>query len=248
MGEIANDTLRGDFRSIHPEEACILLLENADRVLPSYPPNLSAKAEQALIRLGVRTRLATTVTGVDGDGVKLKQGDCEERIAARTVLWAAGVAASPLGQALARGAGAQLDRGGRVIVAPDLSVPGHPEILVVGDLAGFTPPGGKPLPGVAPVAMQEGRYAAQLIRRRLRGKGSPPFHYFDKGSLATIGRAAAVADFGRIQFDGFLAWVVWLFVHLLYLVEFENRLLVLMQWAYNYVTRNRGARLITGGK
>jgi len=248
LGEIANDTLRGDFRSIRPEEACILLLEHADRVLPSYPSNLSAKAEQALIRLGVRTRLATAVTGIDGEGVNLKCGDCEEPIAVRTVLWAAGVAASPLGQVLARAAGAQLDRGGRVIVAPDLSVPGHPEILVVGDLAGFTPPGGKPLPGVAPVAMQEGRYAAQLIRRRLRGKGLPPFHYFDKGSLATIGRAAAVADFGRIQFDGFLAWVVWLFVHLLYLVEFENRLLVLMQWAYNYVTRNRGARLITGGK
>jgi NADH:ubiquinone reductase (H+-translocating) len=248
LGEIANDTLRGDFRSIHPEQACILLLEHADRVLPVYPPNLSAKAEQALIGLGVRTRLCTSVTGIDAEGVMLKQGEHEERIAARTVLWAAGVAASPLGQALARGAGAQLDRGGRVMVDPDLSVPGHPEILVIGDLANFTHQTGKPLPGVAPVAMQEGRYAAQLIRRRVRGQSSPPFHYFDKGSLATIGRAAAVADFGRIQFDGFLAWIAWLFIHLLYLVEFENRLLVLMEWAYNYATHNRGARLITGKK
>jgi NADH dehydrogenase len=135
-----------------------------------------------------------------------------------------------------------------VLVDPDLSVPGHPEILVIGDLANFSHQTGNPLPGVAPVAMQEGRYAAQLIRRRLRGKGTPPFHYFDKGSLATIGRAAAVADFGRIQFDGFLAWVAWLFIHLLNLVEFENRLLVLMEWAYNYATHNRGARLITKGK
>ena len=248
LGEIANDTLRGDFRNIRPEEACILLLEHADRVLQSYPPDLSAKAERALIGLGVRTRLSTAVTGIDAEGVTLMCGECEERIPARTVLWAAGVAASPLGQALARCAGAQLDRGGRVQVAPDLSIPGHPEILVIGDLANFTHQSGKSLPGVAPVAMQQGRYAAQLIRKRLRGQSSPPFHYFDKGSLATIGRAAAVADFGRIRFDGFLAWIAWLFIHLLYLVEFDNRLLVLMEWAYNYATHNRGARLITGGK
>jgi NADH dehydrogenase len=162
------------------------------------------------------------------------------------VLWAAGVQASPLGRVLAARAAAPLDRAGRVVVEPDLSVPGHPEILVIGDLAHFAHPSGKPLPGVAPVAMQEGRHAARLIERRLRGETLPPFRYVDRGSLATIGRAAAVADFGRVRFDGLLAWLAWLFIHLLYLIEFDNRLLVLVQWAWNYFTRNRGARLITG--
>ena len=246
LGEIANDTLRHDFRHINPAEARILLVEGGERVLPPYPADLSADAEQALIRLGVRPMTGATVTGIDEGGVTVRHGDEADRIPARTVLWAAGVEASRLGRVLAERAGAQLDRAGRVLVEPDLTVAGHPEILAIGDLANFSHQTGKPLPGIAPVAMQEGRYAARLVRARLAGKNLPPFHYLDKGSLATIGRAAAVADFGRIHIHGFFAWVVWLFVHLLYLVEFDNRLLVLIQWAYNYFTRNRGARLITG--
>ena len=246
LGEIANDTLRCDFRSINPAEAQILLVENHDRVLPPYPPDLSQEAERALVRLGVRTRTGSMVTHIDTESVTVRTGNRVERIPARTVLWAAGVKASPLGALIAQRTGAPVDRVGRVIVQPDLSVPGHPEILILGDLANFSHQTGKPLPGVAPVAMSEGRYAANLIKARISGKSLPPYHYFDKGSLATIGRAEAVADFGKIRFSGLFAWLAWLFVHLMYLVEFENRLLVLMEWAYNYVTRNRGARLITG--
>ena len=246
LGEIANDTLRHDFRHINPASSRILLLEGGGRVLPAYPADLSAQAQQALIRLGVRPMTGAVVTAIDAAGVTVRVGDQTERIAARTVLWAAGVAASPLGRILAERGGAILDRAGRVIVEPDLTIAGHPEILVIGDLANSSHQTGTPLPGVAPVAMQEGRYAAELVRQRLAGKTVPAFHYHDKGSLATIGRAAAVADFGRIHIHGMLAWLTWLFVHLLYLVEFDNRLLVLIQWAYNYITRNRGARLITG--
>ncbi len=248
LGEIANDTLRHDFRRIDPSAARIFLVEGSDRVLPTYPRDLSAKAEEALIRMKVRPMVGAMVTGIDETGVTVRRGTQLEHIPARTVLWAAGVQASPLGRILAERAGAKLDRGGRVIVEPDLTIAGHPEILVIGDLANFAHQTGKPLPGVAPVAMQEGRYAAQVVRRRLAGKSLEPFHYWDKGSLATIGRAAAVADFGRIHIDGYFAWLTWLFVHLMYLVEFDNRLLVLIQWAYNYFTRNRGARLITGEK
>jgi len=193
----------------------------------------------------VRPMVGALVTGIDETGVTVRRGNEMEHIPARTVLWAAGVQASPLGRTLADRAGAKLDRVGRVIVEPDLTIAGHPEILVIGDLANFTHQTGKPLPGVAPVAMQQGRYAAKLVRGRLAGKTLEPFHYWNKGSLATIGRAAAVADFGRIHIDGYFAWLTWLFVHLMYLVEFDNRLLVLIQWAYNYFTRNRGARLIT---
>lgn len=246
LGEIANDTLRHDFRRINPAESRILLLEGGDRVLPAYPADLSAEAERSLIRLGVRPITSAVVTAIDKTGVTIRHDTQEERISARTVLWAAGVAASPLGRILAERAGARLDRAGRVMVEPDLTIAGHSDILVIGDLANFGHQTGKPLPGVAPVAMQEGRYAAELLRRRLAGKTVAPFHYHDKGSLATIGRAAAVADFGRIHIHGMPAWLTWLFIHLLYLVEFDNRLLVLIQWAYNYITRNRGARLITG--
>jgi NADH dehydrogenase len=246
LGEIANDTLRHDFRHINPASSRILLLEGGGRVLPAYPADLSAQAEKSLIRLGVRPMTGAVVTAIDEAGVTVRRGDQTERIAARTVLWAAGVAASPLGRILAERGGAILDRAGRVMVEPDLTIAGHPEILVIGDLANFSHQMGTPLPGVAPVAMQEGRYAAQLVRQRLAGKTVSAFHYHDKGSLATIGRAAAVADFGRIHIHGMLAWLTWLFVHLLYLVEFDNRLLVLIQWAYSYITRNRGARLITG--
>ena len=247
LGEIANDTLRHDFRSINPAEARILLLEGMDRVLPAFPADLAATAEQDLVKLGVRSRLGTVVTDLDSHGATVRTGDRVEHIPARTVLWAAGVQASRLGRILADRTGAPIDRGGRLIVQPDLTVPGHPEIFVIGDLANFSHQTGSPLPGVAPVAMAEGRYVARTIQARLRGETAPPFHYLDKGNLATIGRHKAVAAFGRLHVSGFPAWVLWLFVHLMYLVEFDNRLLVLVEWTYNYFTRNRGARLITGG-
>jgi NADH dehydrogenase len=248
IGEIANDTLRHDFRHIDPREAQILLIEGEPRVLPSFPPDLSAKAERQLIQLGVRTRDGARVTQIDEEGVTVHGDGKDERIAAKTVLWAAGVRASKLGKVLADRVGAQLDRAGRVIVEPDMSIPGHPQIFVIGDLASYTHQGGKPLPGLAAVAMQQGRYVGRLIRGRVAGKAEKhPFHYLNKGSLATIGRNKAVAEFGRLHISGFPAWFTWVFVHLMYLVEFENRLLVLTEWVYNYVTRNRGARLITGG-
>ncbi len=246
LGEISSDTLRGDFRAIRPEEARIFLVEGMDRVLPTFPPELSAKAEAALLGHRVRSLTSTRVTAVDEEGVTVVRGGKPERIAARTVLWAAGVRASVLGGLLAERAGAPLDAVGRVIVEPDLTVPAHPEIFVIGDLAHYVHQTGKPLPGLAPVAMQQGRYAARAIAGRLRGEKPPPFHYFDKGTLATIGRHHAVADFGFLRASGFLAWILWLFVHLMYLVGFQNRILVFVQWAFLYFTRNRGARLITG--
>ena len=244
LGEIANDTLRRDFRHINPAESRILLLEGEDRVLQSFAPDLSHKAERHLIALGVRPRLGARVIAIDEGGVNVQSAAGMERIAARTVLWAAGVRASSLGRKLAQRAGAPLDRAGRVLVEPDLSVPGHPEIHVIGDLASLTQDG-KPLPGVAPVAMQQGRYVANLLVKKLRGRAVRPFRYFDKGNLATIGRNRAVAQFGKLHVSGFPAWFLWVFVHLMYLVEFENRLLVFVEWVYNYITRNRGARLIT---
>jgi NADH dehydrogenase len=245
LGEIANDTLRNDFRVIHPADAQIILLEAADRVLPPYPPSLSEKAKRQLERLGVTVRLGAAVAAVDGDGVVVRMGDREERIAARTVLWAAGVEASPLAALLARATGAPTDRNGRIVVEPDLSLPGHPEIVAIGDMAHVEQDGAL-LPGIAPVAMSEGRYAARRIARRAAGKTVPPYRYFHKGTMATIGRKAAVADLRVVHLWGLPAWLAWLFIHLLYLVEFDNRLMVLVEWAYNYITRNRGARLITG--
>jgi NADH dehydrogenase len=246
LGEIANDTLRNDFRAIHPADAEIILLEATDRVLPPYPPTLSAKAKRQLERLGVTVRLGTAVARVDDDGVVVKVGEREERVAARTILWAAGVQASPLAAILARATGAATDRNGRIMVQPDLSLPGHPEIFVIGDMAHVEQDGAL-LPGIAPVAMSEGRYVARRIARQAVGRSTPNFRYFHKGTMATIGRKAAVADLPFIHLSGLPAWLAWLFVHLLYLVEFDNRLLVLVEWTYNYVTRNRGARLITGG-
>ncbi|MFI5173272.1 MAG: NAD(P)/FAD-dependent oxidoreductase [Terriglobia bacterium] len=246
LGEIANDTLKHEFRSIDPSNARIILLEGGDRILPSYPPDLSSDAVGYLAGLGVTVQPNAVVTEISKDSVKVHCSGEEREIPARTVLWAAGVAASPLGGKIAAATGVPLDKAGRVIVEPDLTVKGHPEILVIGDLANFSHQTGKPLAGVAPVAMHQGRYAARLIMRRLRGEKTPPFVYRDKGNLATIGRAAAVADFGRIHFSGYFAWLTWLFVHLMYIVEFENRLLVFVQWAWNYFTRNRAARLITG--
>ena len=185
------------------------------------------------------------VTAIDEQGVVFKSGDTQTRIFAKTILWAAGVQASPLGKVLANRTGVVLDKAGRVPVGPDLSIAGHPEILVIGDLAAFLQDG-KQLPGVAPTAIQQGEYAAKLIQKRLRNEKTKPFHYFDKGSLATIGRNSAVAQIGPLKFSGILAWLAWLFIHLLYIVEFENRMLIVVQWAYDYFTYNRGARLITG--
>jgi NADH dehydrogenase len=246
LGEIANDTLRHNFRHINPADAHILLIEGADRVLPPYPPQLSAKAEAALARLGVTVWTKASVTDIQPDGVTIRRGNQTERVATHTVLWAAGVLASPLGGALAKATGAELDRAGRVVVQPDLTLPNHPEIFVIGDLAHVRHQSGQPLPGVAPVAIQQGRYVADLIQRRLRGQTLPPFRYRDYGNMATIGRAAAVADLGWIRFSGFFAWLAWLFIHLINLLLFHNKVLVFLQWTVNYFTRNRSARLITG--
>jgi NADH dehydrogenase len=247
LSEIANDSLRHDFHHIDPTQAHIVLVEGESRVLPVFPPELSAKAEQALHKLGVHTRTSTRVTAIDSQGVTMTGAAGEEKMIARTVLWAAGVRASSMGKVLANRAGAQLDKVGRVMVEPDLTIAGHPEIRVIGDLANFSKQSGKPLPGVAQVAIQMGHYAAKSIRAKLAGKTLPPFRYFDKGNLATIGRNKAVADFGFLRVSGFPAWFLWVFVHLMYLVEFENRLLVFVEWVYNYFTHNRGARLITKG-
>jgi NADH dehydrogenase len=247
LGEIANDTLRQDFRNIRPSEARIILVEGADRVLPSYPAGLSAAAKRMLEKLGVTVRTGTLVTDITKESVSIRAGDSSETIPTRTVLWAAGVLASPLGRILSEATGAVLDKAGRVIVEPDLTVPGHPEIFVIGDLSSFSHQTGKPLPGVAQPAIQEGRYAANAIVRRLRGeKNTRAFHYRDKGNLATIGRAAAVADLNWLHLSGLPAWLIWLFVHLMYIVEFKNRLLVMVQWAGLYITYDRTARLITG--
>jgi len=246
LGELTKDTLRHDFRHINPAESRILLVEGADRILPVYPAELSAKAATALTRLGVSVRISTTVTDVQSDAVIVRSNEQSERIVTRTVIWAAGVQASPLGRILATATGVELDRAGRVIVAPDLSIPGHPDIFVIGDLASCRNQQGQPLPGIAQVAIQQGHYVAEVIRHRLSGQTSPPFHYHDRGNMAIVGRAEAVADINGRHFSGFLAWLAWLFIHLINLIEFENRLLVLIQWAWNYFTRNRSARLITG--
>lgn len=247
LAEISRETLRHDFRRIDPREASILLVEAAERVLPPYPPALSAKAGAALAGLGVRVLTGTRVTALDAGGLTLERGGTEERIAARTLMWAAGVRASPIGAVLRDRAGAELDRAGRVRVGPDLALPRRPEIHVLGDLAHCPDERGTPLPGIAPVAMQQGRWVARQIRARVEGrKPESTFRYRDKGTMAVIGRGAAVAVLGPLRFAGYPAWLAWLFVHLMYLVEFENRLLVLVQWAWSYFTWNRGARLITG--
>lgn len=246
IAELAYSTLKKDFRKIDTAQAQILLLEGMDRLLPPYAPELSAKAAKSLQRLGVTVQTKTLVTNIADDIVTMKQGDEVTQIPAKTILWAAGVKASPMGEVLAKQTSAQLDRAGRVIVEPDLSIPGYPNIFVIGDLANFSHQNGKPLPGVAPVAMQEGQYVACAIKQRLQAKTLPPFKYFDYGSLAVIGRNAAVVDFGFVKFSGFLAWFTWVFVHIYFLIEFDNKLVVLLQWGWNYWTRKRGARLITG--
>jgi len=240
LAEIAHDTLRHDFRSIRPEESRILLLDGTQHVLSTYPSSLSIAAERSLIKLGVRPRTGVQVTSIDEHGVTLKTPSGEERIEARTVLWAAGVAPSDFGKILARRAGATLSKDGHVVVDAQLNIPGHAEIFVIGDLA-LVEQDGKPLPGVAPVAMQQGKYAA----RKLTNRTTAPFRYFNKGSLAVIGRRTAVADFGFVRFHGAIAWLLWLFVHLMFLVQFQNRLIVFIRWGFQYLTFDRGARLIT---
>jgi NADH:ubiquinone reductase (H+-translocating) len=248
IAELARDTLRRDFRAVDPRGGRILLVEIADRVLTSFPASLSRKAARSLEHLGVTPLLERTVVGIDEDAVTIQAPDgSSERIPARTVIWAAGVTASGLAARLAEQAGAELDRAGRVMVEPNLTLPGHPEVFALGDMISVRGENGAPvvLPGVAPVAMQQGRYASKVVRARLRGASTRPFHYRDKGNLATIGRARAVADLHVIRVSGFLAWMTWLVVHIWYLIGFQNRLLVLIRWAFSFMTRGRGARLIT---
>ena len=246
LAEIANDTLRRDFRNIDPSQARIILVEGGERILPAYPPVLSAAARKMVERLGVTVRTGAMVTDIDKHSVTVHEGGGSAIIPTRTVLWAAGVLASPLGTVVAKETGAPLDNSGRVIVESGLTVPGHPEIFVIGDLANFSHQGGKALPGVAQPAIQEGDYVARAIIRRLSGEKVGPFHYVDKGNLAVIGRGAAVADLNGMRLAGFPAWLIWVFIHLMYIVEFQNRLLIFVQWAWFYFNYDRSARLITG--
>ena len=247
IAELARDTLRLDFDAVDPRNGHILLIETADRVLTSFPPSLSAKARRSLERLGVTPLLGSTVVGIDAESVSIDEGaGSTRRIPARTVVWAAGVTASKLGARLGELSGAEIDRAGRIAVEADLTLPGHPEVFALGDMVRVRGADGSVVtyPGVAPVAMQQGRYAARVVRDRLESTDTPPFHYHDKGNLATIGRGAAVAEIGPLKLSGFLAWVTWLVVHLWYLVGFENRIVVFTRWGFIFVTRGRGSRLI----
>ena len=254
IAELARGTLRNDFRRVDTTQTRVYLVEGADRVLAVYPPELCEKAQRALERLGVTVRTSCLVTDIQPTQVTIAQRHpdgtkTEETILTHNTFWAAGVRASPLGTIIAEETGAQTDRMGRIVVGSDCTIPGHPEIFVIGDLAQFnagTPEEPKILPGLAPVAIQQGKYVAKVIQRRLERRPSPPFEYFDKGTMATIGRGQAVAQLGRLRMSGVIAWLAWLFVHLMYLVTFYNRLLVLFQWGWSYATRNKSARLITG--
>jgi NADH dehydrogenase len=246
IGELAAHTLAGEFRNFDPARVKVLLVEGQGRVLPPYPEELSVRAEASLRKLGVTLLTGTVVTELDAESVTLQRGEERWRVAAGTILWAAGVEPSKLARVLERRAGAELDRAGRVKVDSRCSLPQHPDILVLGDLSHFEDATGRALPGTSPVAMQQGRYAARRVADRLAGRESHVFRYRNRGSLAVIGRAAAVADLGRARFSGLFAWLLWLFVHIMYLVGFANRVLVIIQWAHSYWTRGRGARLITG--
>jgi NADH dehydrogenase len=249
IGELARDTLRRDFRTIDPRSARILLVEAVDRVLTTFPPSLSAKAERSLQKLGVTVLTRRAVTGIDSESVTIDEGGGgeSERIPTRTVIWAAGVTASSLAGRLAELTGAERDRAGRVTVEPDLTLPRHPDVFALGDMVRVRDPSGASvvLPGVAPVAMQQGRYAAKTVRARLRSREMQPFRYRDKGNLATIGRAAAVADIKGLRLSGLIAWITWLVVHIWYLVGFQNRIVVVIRWLFSFLTRGRSARLIT---
>jgi NADH dehydrogenase len=250
IAELARQTLSKEFRTTDPRQAKVLLVEATDRVLGAFRAPLPVKAARSLTKLGVTVMLEQTVVGIDDRGVELEASDGRrQRIAARTVIWAAGVTASPLAATLARAAGVETDRAGRITVEADLTVAGHSDVAAVGDMVRVRPgPGEDPvtLPGLAPVAMQEGRYAGRLLAARLAGGREPgPFRYRDKGELATIGRARAVADVRGVRFSGVLAWLTWLLVHIFYLIGFQNRIVVMLRWSYSYVTRGRSSRLIT---
>ena len=247
IGEIARQTLKNDFRSIRPEEAEIILLDGAPRVLPPFPDDLAQKAQRSLEKLGVEVKTGVMVKDVDREGVTIETHNGTQRLNARTVIWAGGVTVSPLGRTVAKRTNAETDKGGRIKVNPDLTVPNYPNIYVIGDLALLQDANGKPLPGVAQVAMQQGTYAAKAIVRKLAGETEiKPFKYFDKGDMAVIGRWSAVANIFGAHISGFFAWIIWAFIHLMYLVQFQSRILVFIQWAIQDLTFNRGARLITG--
>ena len=245
VGELAHRTLHGEFRASDPRRSRVILIEGGPRILSGFPPSLSARAVRSLDRLGVEVRTGMSVVGIDAEGVDLEDGGAPERIPARTTLWAAGVLAVPLARMIQETTGCEVDGMGRVKVLPDLTVPGYPGVFVIGDMA-HVEFKGAPLPGIAPAAIQQARYAAKVIRARLRAAPPPPpFHYFDKGMMATIGRSAAVAEFRGMHLWGFPAWLAWLVIHLIYLIEFENRLLVLIQWMNTYSRSSRSSRLIT---
>jgi NADH:quinone reductase (non-electrogenic) len=247
IGEIARQTLRHDFRSIRPEDAEILLVDGAPRMLMTFPEDLADKAARSLARLGVRVKTGVMVKAIDHDGVTVESHAGSDRLESKTVIWAGGVTAPPLGRTLASRTKAETDRGGRIKVNPDLTIPNYPDIYVVGDLALASGSKGKPLPGVAQVAMQGGTYAAKAIVRKVEGRTPlPPFRYFDKGELAVIGRASAVANAFGLHLSGLPAWLIWAFIHLMYLVQFRSRLTVFVEWAIEDLTFSRGARLITG--
>ena len=248
IAELARDTLRYDYRAIDPRQGRIVLIEATDRLLQSFPPSLSAKAARSLRRLGVTPLTNSPVVELNDRRVTIgAEGGKTERIEARTIIWAAGVTASPIAARLGELTGAEVDRAGRVAVEPDLTLPGHPEVFAIGDMVRVRGADGvvRTLPGLAPVAMQEGRYAGKLTRARLQDRDIKPFRYIDKGNLATIGRAAAVADIKGLRLSGLIAWIIWVCVHLWYLVGFQNRIFVFARWFFNFSSRGRGARLIT---
>ncbi|MEO1691053.1 MAG: NAD(P)/FAD-dependent oxidoreductase [Cyanobacteria bacterium J06631_6] len=245
IAEIAYQSAKDDFRDIDTTQAKILLFEGMDRILPPYPEECSADAQKALEKLGVDVQTKTLVTNIADNSVTYRQGEATNTVNAHTILWAAGVRASFMGNVLAERTGAELDRAGRVVVEPDLSIKDYPDVFVIGDLANFPHQGERPLPGVAPVAMKEGEYVADLIAKRFIGVKVKPFSYQDLGSMAVIGQNKAVADLRFARFSGFIAWIIWVFAHIYYLIEFDNKLVVMIQWAWNYITQGRGARLIT---
>jgi NADH dehydrogenase len=245
IAEIAHKSVKDDFRNVDTTKARIILFEGMDRVLPPYPPESSAQAQLALEKLGVEIQTKTMITDIAQHTLTFRQGEETKTIEAHTILWAAGIKASFMGQVLAERTGVELDRVGRVIVEPNLTIKNYPDIFVIGDLANFSHQGNRPLPGVAPVAIKEGEYVAQAIFKRLQEKTIQPFQYSDFGSLAVIGQNKAVVDLGFVRLSGFLAWLIWVFAHIYYLIEFDNKLIVMTQWAWNYITLGRGARLIT---
>ncbi|NJK57512.1 MAG: NAD(P)/FAD-dependent oxidoreductase [Pleurocapsa sp. SU_5_0] len=245
IAEIAHQSVKDDFRDIDTTQAKIILFEGMERILPPYPEECSAQAQKSLEKLGVDVQTKTLVTNIADHSVTYRQGETTETIKAHTILWAAGVRASFMGKVLADRTGAELDRVGRVVVESDLSIKDYPDIFVIGDLANFPHQGERPLPGVAPVAMKEGEYVADLIAKRVIGVKVKPFSYQDLGSMAVIGQNKAVVDLNFARFSGFIAWIIWVFAHIYYLIEFDNKLIVMIQWAWNYFTQGRGARLIT---